>query len=235
MKTFRSVGRIVGVLFLVQTALAPLTNFWLFVPALNAPPGFLVNAAANSGQVYVGVLLLTVTGALWIAIAVTALPVLRQYSHSLALWFLALAIVSFCGLLVEGFAVRTMLALSQEYSRTAGADAALFAAPAALARSLRSAAHYTNLLLSGASLLLLYGALYRHALIPRVLSVLGLVAVVALLVGALIPLLGQPTVMQLFMPMGLAQLALVLWLIVKGFQERSTHPFRADAAEATLP
>jgi hypothetical protein len=235
MKSFRTVGRIVGVLFLVQVAVAPLTNFGLLAPALNAPSGFLANAAANSAQVYLAVLLLTVAGALWIGIAVIALPVLRQHSHSFALWFFALAIVSFSGLLIEGFAVRSMLALSQQYAQAGGGAAALFEAPAALARSLRSSAHYTNLLISGVSLLVFYGALFRYALIPRVLSSLGLVAVVLLIAGALIPLFGQRTVMQLFMPMGLAQLALVLWLIIKGFQERSGHRFGVETAEATLP
>jgi hypothetical protein len=60
----------------------------------------------------------------------------------------------------------------------------------------------------------------------RRLSAFGLVTVVLLIVGALIPLFGYRTAMQLFMPIGLSQLALVLWLMIKGF-EGQPHAFRS--------
>src|SRR5688572_10654207 len=234
MSAAKSAGRTIGVLFFVQTAVAPVVNFVLLGPALIAPPGFLVNAAANSMQVNLVVLLLLVTGALWVGIAVTALPVIRQYSRPTALWFLALAVISFSGIVIEGLAVRSLLALSQEYAKADPANLALFQAAAAAARSLRNSAHYTNLLVSGAAFLVLYIALFRFALIPRLLSALGLATAVLLIAGALIPLFGQRTMMLMFMPMGLSQLALVLWLMIKGFEERH-HRFRAETPGAQLP
>jgi hypothetical protein len=234
MNAAKSAGRTIGVLFLVQAAVAPVVNFVLLGPALIAPPGFLVNAAANSTQVNLAVLLSLVTGALWVGIAVTALPVIRQYSRPMALWFLALAVICFSGVVIEGLAVRSMLALSQEYAKADPANVGLFQAAAAAARSLRNSAHYTNLLVSGAAFLVLYTALFRFVLIPRVLSALGLATAVLLVFGALLPLFGQRTVMLMFMPMGLSQLALVLWLMIKGFEERH-HRFTAETAGAQLP
>lgn len=233
MRTAKSTGRNIGVLFVIQGAIAPLVNFGLLGPA-TAAPGFLTNAAANSMQVYAAALLLLVTGALWLGIAITALPVFRQYSRALALWFLALAVISFFGVVVEGFAVRSMLALSREYATAGAGDVALFQPAATLVRSLRASAHYTNLLVSGGAFIVFYSVLFRSALIPRALSVFGLVTAVVLVTGALIPLFGYPTVMLFFMPMGLSQLALVLWLMVKGFEERP-HSLRAATPGAELP
>ena len=89
-----------------------------------------------------------------------------------------------------------------------------------MTRSLRNSAHYANLLASGVSFLVLFLLLFRYALVPRAISALGLVATAVLIGGAVIPLLGFRTVMSMFTPMGLAMVALVSWLIFKGFAER---------------
>jgi Domain of unknown function (DUF4386) len=220
MRAAKSVGRIIGLLFLVQMVVAPVVNFVLLAPATTAPPGFLANAASYPTQVNVAVLLSLLTGALSVGIAITALPLFRQYSHAMAIWFLALAVISFSGLIVEGIAVRSMLALSLEYAKADAANVALFQAPAAVVRAVRNSAHYTNFLVSGGSLIVFYGVLFRFRLIPRALSAFGLIAVVLLLAGAVIPLLGHRTVMLMFMPIGLSQVALVLWLMTRGFEDR---------------
>jgi hypothetical protein len=231
MSTARSLGRIVGVLFLVQGTIAPVVNFRLLAPALTAGPGFLVDASAHSAQVYLAAVLMLVTGAIWAGIALLVLPIFRQYSERMALAFVAITVVCFSGVVFEAIAVRSMLALSRELASAGAADAAAFQASAAVARSLRSSAHYTNLLLSGVSFLVFYGLLLRFALIPRVLSALGLLAALILMVGAVIPLFGQRPMMQLFMPVGLSQLAIMLWLLAKGFAERPL-PRPAEKLEA---
>ncbi len=220
MLTARNAGRIVGAMFIVQGALAPVVNFKLLGPAMTGSGGFLANAATHATQVNTAVLLSLVIGVLWVGIAVTTLSIFREYSRAMAAWFLALAVVTFSGVVFEGIAVRSMLAVSQEYAKAGGPDVALFQASAAAVRSLRSSAHYTNMLLAGGAFLVLYGILLRYALIPRALSVFGVATVVALIVAALIPLFGYPVVMSLFMPIGLSQLALVLWLMFRGFEER---------------
>jgi hypothetical protein len=51
MGTARNAGRIIGMLLLVQAAVAPVVNFVLLAPlSTKAPGGSLVNAAASSLQ-----------------------------------------------------------------------------------------------------------------------------------------------------------------------------------------
>ena len=220
MRDPKTAGRIVGALLLLQAAAGAYVNFGLLRPALTAPPGFLENAAAHATQVSMGALLLLATGVVSLGIAITAYPVFRRHSRALALWYLAFAVVGFSGVVVEGIAIRSMLALSREFAAAGGADAGLFQTLKAVVGSARNSAHYTNLLVGGGSLVVLYSTLFRFALIPRVLSAFGLLTVTLMIAGALIPLFGYPTVMQMFMPMGLSHLATALWLAARGFAER---------------
>ena len=73
MRTENSVGRIIGVLIIIQMALGVMVNFVLEAP-LFGQPGFLVNAVHYSRQLGVAVLLGLLTEALWLGIAVTAFP-----------------------------------------------------------------------------------------------------------------------------------------------------------------
>jgi hypothetical protein len=84
---------------------------------------------------------------------------------------------------------------------------------------MRNSAHFTNFVVSGAGSLVFYAALFRFALVPRVISALGVVASVLLIAGGLVPLFGYPAVMPLFVPIGLVGLALMVWLLVRGFAE----------------
>ena len=73
----KSIGRTVGVLLLLHLA-AGLTVPFILLNPIIAPPGFLVNAAANSDQVRAVVLLLFVGTALAIGIASIAWSVFRH-------------------------------------------------------------------------------------------------------------------------------------------------------------
>ncbi|HLM68949.1 MAG TPA: DUF4386 domain-containing protein [Longimicrobium sp.] len=232
MTSHKSAARTVGVLMLMQMPIAPVVNFALLGPA-TAPPGFLANAAAHCAQVTTAVLLLLVGGAISLGIAVTAFPVIRQYSRPMALWYLALAVTGVAGLLAEGLALRSMLSLSQQYVGANPANAAALEALGPWVRSVWTSAHFTNFLLAGAAGLVLYGALFRFALVPRALAAFGVLTVLLLIAGALIPLFGRPTVMLLFMPMGLSELALMLWLLVRGFREGTPAP-AAEVRRAQL-
>ena len=69
MRTAKSVGRIIGVLFLVQVLLAPpVYTQWGMMGSVTAPD-FLANAAGNAMQIRVAVLLTFVLSALTLAAA----------------------------------------------------------------------------------------------------------------------------------------------------------------------
>jgi hypothetical protein len=228
MRTAKDVGRIIGVLLLLQFAAGALVNFVLMEPVITDPPGFLVNASANSLKVSLSVVLGLGTGMLSVGIAIAAFPVFRQHSQAMAMWFLALAVVGFSLTAVENTAVLSLLSLSQAYATAAAADDHLFQTLRVVVASARNWAHYVSLIVGGAMILVLYSVLYRFALIPRALAAFGLVAVMLQLTAVTMPVFGHPIVMLMILPLGLSHLALALWLTVRGFGERA-HRFRPEA------
>jgi hypothetical protein len=66
--------------------------------------------------------------------------------------------------------------------------------------------------------------LFRFALVPRTLAALGMAATLLSTAAVALPLLGFRFLLPLIVPTALTQLALVFWLLARGFHERPTPP-----------
>ncbi len=223
MRPAKSVGRIIGMLLFVQ--LVGLTlPFILLMPITTA--GFLENAAGLALQIRVAVLLLFANGALTIGIAIAAFPVLREHGYSMALWFLALSVIWFSMQAIDNAHILSMLSLSQRYAEGGALNAELFGALAALARSSRRWAHYTELLVIETWFFVFYGLLFRLSLVPRRLAGFGLIMVIVHAAGITLPMfIGYGSVPLLGFSLALSHLAMGSWLVAKGFDEsRRTLP-----------
>lgn len=135
---------------------------------------------------------------------------------------LALAVVNLALQAVENQHWLSMLSLSQEYTRAASADAGVLQSMGTVVRSAWKWAHYTHLLVVVGWMFLLYGLLYRLAMVPPALAATGLVTSVLQLGGITLPVLLNyrvPLRAEFYgMPLGLAYLSLALWLMTKGFK-----------------
>jgi hypothetical protein len=111
-----------------------------------------------------------------------------------------------------------MLAVSQEVAK-AGNE--LSQALGAIAQSARYSAHYINLFVGGTTAFVLVCILFRFALVPRALAGFAVATFPIQMIAVAMPLLGYryPGPVTL-MPAGLSLVAVVLWLIAKGFKER---------------
>src|SRR5687768_5105329 len=120
MRSAKGVGRVIGLILLVQSLLAPVVYFRLLRP--GTAPGFLTHAADSALQIRMGVLLLFVLGGLTLAVAIAALPVFRAHSERMALAYVALSVVGLSTLAIESMAIRSILSLSQEYAKANAAN-----------------------------------------------------------------------------------------------------------------
>lgn len=141
MRSAKSVGRLIGVLLIVQLVGLSLP-FILLRPATTS--GFLENAAAIAFQVKLAVFLLFANGALTIGIAIAAFPLLREHSYSMALWFLVFSVIWFCMQAVDNAHILSMLSLSQQFTDAGASNAELFQAFGAAALLLRFDVPPTN-------------------------------------------------------------------------------------------
>jgi hypothetical protein len=220
MTNIRNAGRIAGALLFAQGIGGFMVNFVLLQPAID-PPGFIVNAAPHAVRVGAAALLGILVGALALAIAIAVLPVLRKFSERMALSFIALGSVGLALAAVESGTMMSLLSLSKAYVES-GADVASFDGLRRIVAASRNWAHYTNLVISGLTLAIFYVALFRFALIPRALAAFGLLAVALQIVTISRPFFGAPVVFFLLAPLGLANLSVALWLLIKDFPDRST-------------
>ncbi len=219
MRSAKRLGRIIGILLFVQLA-GLIVPFVLLHPLTRGPRDYLANAAGVSFQIKVAVFLLFANCTLTIGIAIAAWPVFRQHSERMALWLVAVSVIMFTLQAVDNAHILSMVSLSQQFAE-AGSPDELFQTLAVVVGSARRWAHYSELLVIDCWIFLLYSILFRFAVVPRALAAFGLLTV--MLHFTAIPLrgfLGYSLVTPLGMPMGLGHLALAVWLMAKGFQER---------------
>lgn len=220
MKSAKSIGRTVGVLLLLQLAAGLMVPFILLRPLTTGSPGFLTAAAENSFQIRSAVLLAFVGGALTVSLGVTALLAFRRYSNATAVWFLVICAVSFTLDAVHNATVMSMLSFSQQYVATGSADSGLYQVVGAAVASARRWAHYSQLVAIGGWIFVFYSSLLRFGLIPRALAALGVIGIILQFIGVtLLMYLGYSTVGTMAMPLLPIQIAVAVWLMVKGFRE----------------
>lgn len=228
MESALKVGRVTGALLLAHLAAGLVVPFVL-LDRVRASGGFLVNAAANAGQMRAAVILLFAGSAVAIVVGITAFPVVRRDSRAAALSLIALAVAAFSLQAVDNAGLLSLLSLSQEYASAGAGRSDVFQALGIVVNASRKWAHYSYLLVVGTWILLLYASLFRFRLVPRVLAGLGIVATICQIAGVTLrALFGYPPETRLAMPLAPVYVALALWLLVKGFRE-AHHPAEAQA------
>ena len=210
-------GRIVGVLFLIQMVGSGIVNFVLEAPLFGVP-GFLVNAAPHAKQLGLAAVLGLAIESLWVVLAVTVFSRLWPRSRAMVLGLVVLSGVTLAVAVVENIGVLSMVSLSEAYMKAGAAERGQLETVRVIVASARNWAHYMGRIFDGVTGFLLYAVLYRFALVPRVLSGLGLLALLSMLTSVGMPIFGHAVVFPMLAPLGLIQLILALWLLVKGFR-----------------
>ncbi len=212
-------GRIIGVLIIMQMVGSGIVNFVL-EPRLLGAPEFLVNAASHSRQIGLAVLLGLVTEALWVGIAITAFPIFCQRTRRMALWFVALTVVSLAVAVAENVGVMSMVSLSEAYTKASAVEREQLETVRVIVASARDWPHFMGRIFVGGAIFVFYAVLYRFALIPRAVAGFGLIAAVLMVTAIAMPLFGHEVVFPMLAPMGLSQLILAVWLMTKGFRDQ---------------
>jgi len=219
MNSNKKTARIVGVLFLTATVTYMLGS-GLLESILNDPE-YLIKVSENKTQVIIGVLLELICGAAIVGIAVLLFPILKKHNESIALGYVGIRVIEAAIVVVRVISPLLLLSLSQEYVKAGAPDASYFQTLGTLAIEWRSWTYQLILMTYLGGLMLSY-ILYQSKLIPRSISVLGLVAHPLVVTGALLGMLGlidvtQGAGMLVLLPGGLFEIILPIWLIVKGF------------------
>ncbi len=222
MSSNKKTAAIVGTLFLTAMV-ASLVGGGLVESAISAPNHLVTSE--NETLLIVGMLLELVNAIAVVGIASLMFPILKRYNESMAVGYLGFRLVEavFCSMIV--IAPLSLMTLSREYLKAGISDVQFRAAGILAVVERASVANLLILVFFCLGAFLLYSLLYQTKLLPRFISVWGLVAVVSVLVINLLSLkleVDMGISMIFALPIILNEVFMGIWLIARGFNPVAT-------------
>jgi hypothetical protein len=225
----RRTASVVGVLFILATAFS-LASSAMFVPLLSGSD-YLAQVSANVNQVIVGVLLLLAAAISIFLIPAMMFPVLRRTNEGLALGYLGFRTIEAVTLVVDSIALLSLVSAGQQHARVGALTAPTLQTWGAMSLAIHNWMFDLNPVVFGLGALLFYCLLYRWRLVPRWISIWGVIGAVLVFTFGLLALFGTSLVL-LALPIGVQEQALAVWLILKGFSQTGLASFFVKGLES---
>ena len=189
MKSTKRIAVIVGLLFLVSTL--------TFMIGSNQIRSFLIDVSQNKSPLFLGVILEIICGVAVVGIGVLMFPILKLFKKRLALGYVIFRIIECTIIIVGGIYLLSLLEFMWKYEMIIFVFTAL------------------------GGLIFSY-LLYLSKLVPRYLSGLGIIGYLMLFLGVVLDMFSNFNIndgagMLLYLPGGLFELFLPIWLFIKGF------------------
>jgi len=218
MSTENKIAKAVGALFII-TMILGMIDAYTVAPILNKS---IADYYSNESQFYIGAFSILSMSLGVVGIAILLYPVLEKHNRIIAITYVCSRVME-CLLLFIGVIVYFLLLnLSQEFIKAGSPESSYFQTLANIAVEVRySGYHVAMIILTIPSIMLCY-LLSKTRLIPRIISVVGIIGYTSVLVSAPLDLLGiidtTRTGGVLYVPGALFELLLLpIWLFVKGF------------------
>ncbi len=221
MNTHRKTAIIVGILYIIGTV-AGISSVVATGPIFGAED-LLATVAANPNQLTLGGLFVLTMGLALAMVPVLLFPIFRKINEVLAVGYVvfrgALETVSYMALV--GFWL-LLVVLGREYTAAGASAAPYFQTLAALLRDGGDSISTITTIVFCLGALMLYYLLYQSQLVPRWISIWGVIAILLNLATAFLMMFNLMTAfstinMVMNFPIFLQEMVMAVWLIVKGF------------------
>jgi hypothetical protein len=231
MSSIRKISILLGVFFLI--ALVASGTGALFIDPLIGSSDYLNEISAHKNQAIVGLLIEFICGIAVVGIAVTAFRVLIKYNVTVARWYQGIRIFEATITAVFVMAGFLLITLSQEYVRAGAPDAPYFRTMGSLLMEARFWGYRIYIITVSFAVPGFYYALHKAKLLPRFITVWGLIGTFILLTGCLFHMFGYAIREEMYgSVLGLNELVLAIWLIAKGFNQAAADSEPAKDEEA---
>ncbi|MGK7377186.1 DUF4386 domain-containing protein [Planococcus sp. 1R117A] len=216
-------AKITGVLFLLA-AISAVVGVLLYNPILSNPD-YLVEGSRYANQLALGALMELILVISAVGTATTMFPFLRKYNETIALWHVCFRFLEAVVITVGLISVLALLTLSQAFLAADSPDTASFQAAGT---SLIAIHDWTFMLgplfFLGVNTIMYSYIFYQTRLVPRFISVLGIIGAICVFVCALLVMFDVIEQVSLWggilaVPVAATEMILAVWLIVKGFNE----------------
>ena len=216
----KKAGQTIGLLLLLQVITGMFIQFSV-MGNLFVEPGFLVNGDKHSLLIGASIIPMLLTGTINLLIASICY---RQFSHIAPIFTLFL--VAFAGAKLaigasEAAHIMELVSYSQHFVAASGEMKNTLESMAIIVSSGRNWAHFISVFMSGAILLCLYWLLNMATKLPKALTIVAMSAALLQMIAVSQPFLGNPVIKQLLIPIGLTQILLPWYFIIKGIEART--------------
>jgi len=220
MNTMRKNATVTGVLFILATLMGVIAAS-IFNPMLNSAD-FLASINDHRGQAIMGSLLIFGMAMCCAGVGISLYPVLRRFSEGAAIGSAGFRIIESMIQVASALFIVCLIALSKEFVVADSASKLILQSTGGVLRAGNDWLNNSAMLLSwGVAAVIYYSAFYKYKLVPRWLSIWGLIGISLTIISSILMLFNPGfSTIQTFanMPIALQEMVLAVWLIVKGFK-----------------
>ena len=227
MPNSRQNAAIIGLLFILA-AITSIIGLKLYDPLLQTSD-YLTKGFENEPRIVLGALFEMVLAVSVVATAIMLFPYFKKENEGLAIAYVCFRVLEAIFIIIGIVSVLALLALSQEYINTAGADSGHFTTTGSLLKAVHSRTFMLgpNFMLALNTVICSY-LLYKSLLVPRFISAMGLTGSIFIFYAAVLEMFGIIEHMSnwgiiLAVPLFSYEMILALWLLFKGFNASAFH------------
>jgi hypothetical protein len=216
----RRTAIVVGVLFITATVAGFVSAG--FLGSIMEAEDYLAEVHANETSFMIGAFAIVVMGLAGAGIGIFLYPVLRRYNEGMALGSAGLRMIEGAVFCVSAVFLLRSIALSQAFVDAGSPEASYFQTLGELSVNGLDYGMVVGGLAFSVAALLYYWVFYQTKLIPRWLSVFGLIAVLLTASQTMLTFFdggssSASDVEVLHLPIFVQEMILAIWLIAKGF------------------
>ena len=223
MKTNNNSANAAGILFILA-AVAAMIGRILYSPILNDTE-YIIKGTAHETQIAWGVFFEILTAFAVIGTPIALFPVLKKYNQSMAIATVSFRLLEGTMIILGILCLLTIITLSHEFAKDIHPDTAtyLFAAKSFMALHKWTFLYGPNLALGPSTFMTGY-LLYKSKLVPRFISILGMIGGPMIFMCAILVTFGLFPQLSLWggllaMPVFVYEMSLAIRLLTKGFNE----------------
>ena len=211
---YKKTAKIVGILFILATAITIVAI--VFMGSALTMPLDLDAIASNEISLAISVVCWLILAVSVLGIGVYMYPVLKKQNEALAQGYVALRLIEAVFIIIAALAMLVLITMSQDFTNS-GIDAASYSIFSSLMMALFDWSFIIGtMIMLGLGGIPMYYIMYQTKMVPRWLSVWGLIGAVSVLVYGIISLFGHDPAI-LAAPIAIQEMVFAAWLIKNGF------------------
>ncbi len=230
----RRTAIVVGVLYIIGTV-AGILSVSITRSILQAPD-YLMKVSTNGNQVIIGALFVLIMGFALAMVPVMMFPILKKQNEALALGY----VVFRGGLETVTYMISTISwlllpILGLEFAKEGAPASSSLQTLGTLLLGTADRGALMTIFVFGLGALIFYTLLFQSKLVPRWISIWGLIAIAMHLITGLLIIFGWTSafsqlVVFMDIPIAIQEMVMAVWLIIKGF-DPSAIPFALATVE----